>query len=121
MDILQGAIGLLGQLVDVAGRWIALLLQPQVLSVVVGVVIAIGTAQGLKRAPFMLRRQSAETRRARTWYLRAFAFLAGAVFTALMWPGDIATRAGVGAAAGLSAPLVYDVLRFVAAKFGVAK
>lgn len=121
MDILQSAIGLLAQLGDVVRTWIAIVLQPEVLAVLVGLVVAIGTAEGLKKAPFMQRRESAERRRARTWYLRAFAFLTGVVFTAMLWPGDIATRVGVGVATGFSAPLAYDIVWYIAGKLGAGK
>jgi len=121
MDILQGAIGLLGQLGDVTKTWIAIVLLPEILAVLVGLVVAVGTAEGLKKAPFMQRRESAERRRARTWWLRLGAFLTGVVFTALLWPGDIATKIGVGVATGFSAPLAYDIRWYIAGKLGAGK
>ena len=121
MDILQSILGLLGQFVDILARWVDLARRPDVLAVLVGLLIAMGTSNGLKLAPFMQRRESAESKKARAWYLRAFAFAVGAAFTALLWPGSLAAKLGVGAATGFSAPLVYDLGRFVLGKFGLKK
>lgn len=110
-------------MIDVATvkEWLGVLLRPDVFPFIVGVVAAIGITEWLKKSPLMMGRMSASTKQARAWYIRTFAFLAGAAITAAMMEGDLFWRVGAGVAAGVASPLVFDIVVWALQKFGIKR
>lgn len=77
----------------------------QVRAILVALVIAWNVTQLAKNAPGIANRPE----RVRRWLVRAFAFIAGFIPAALLWPGPNAERATYAAAVGLAAPAAYKI------------